>query len=86
LIDIKSNSPNSWRGSPHGVDPRTDSGHVHPPRQLNPSGAVVALHQVNEVQQQDEGNGDVSVAHVARRLTDGSFYRVPEFNKTDLDV
>ena len=68
------------------MNPGTDCGHVHSPGQLYPGCAVVAFYQVHEVQQQYEGDGDVSVADVTGRLTNCPLDGVPDGHETDLVV
>lgn len=74
--------PDPGRRSPHGVYPGSDGSYVHALRELDPRGAMVALHQVHQVQQQHESDGDVSVAHIAWRLPNCALYGVPEKQET----
>lgn len=68
------------------MDPPAHRSDVHPPRQLDPGRAMVALHQVHQVQQQDEGYGDVRVADVAWWLSHCPLYGVPKMYETSLEV
>lgn len=78
--------PNPRSRCPHGVDPGAHGCCVHSPRQLYPGRAVVAFHQVHEVQKQYESNGDVGVTDVAGWLANCAFYRESEGQVTDLGV